>query len=101
MKLKKGDKVKITRGKDQGREGAIERVWPETGRVTVAGLNLFKRHLKPRGEGQKGQIVELPRPLPVSNVALICPKCKQPTRVGFRLSGDKKVRICRKCDSEI
>lgn len=101
MKFKKGDKVKITRGKDRGKEGAVEKVWQAEAKVTITGLNLFKRHTKPRSEGQKGQIIELPRAVPVSNVALICPKCKQVTRVGYRLTGQDKVRICRKCEQEI
>lgn len=101
MKLKKGDKVKITAGKDKGKEGAIEKVWQATNKVSIAGMNLYKRHLKPRAEGQKGQIVEQARPLPVSNVALICPKCKKETKVGYKLVKDGKVRICRKCDNEI
>lgn len=101
MKLKKGDKVKITAGKEKGKEGTIEKVWPTEARVSIAGLNLYKKHLKPRAEGQKGQIVEQARPLAVGNVALICPKCKKETKVGYKLVKDGKVRICRKCDQEI
>ncbi len=101
MKLKKGDKVKITAGKDLGKEGVVEKIWPKDNRVTVAGVNVFKRHLKPRGDGQKGGIVDFVRPLPVANVALICPKCKQVTRVGYKLTEKEKVRICRKCGQEI
>ncbi len=80
MKLKKGDKIKVTVGKDRGKEGLVEKVWPKEGKVTMAGVNIFKRHLKAR-EGQKGGITDFTRPLPESNVALICPKCKQVTRV--------------------
>lgn len=101
MKLKKGDKVKIMAGKDSGKEGTIEIVWLGENRVSIAGMNLYKRHIKPRGEGQKGEIKELPRPIPVSNVALICPKCKKQTRIGFKMVKDGKVRICRKCEAEI
>ncbi|KKU90148.1 MAG: Ribosomal protein L24 [Microgenomates group bacterium GW2011_GWA1_48_10] len=101
MKLKKNDKVKIMVGKDRGKEGTIEKVWPRENRITVPGVNLHKRHTKPRAQGQKGQIVEFVRPLPAQNVALICPKCKQPTRIGYKLVKDGKVRICRKCHQEI
>lgn len=100
MKLKKGDKVKITTGKDRGKEGLVEKVWPKEGRVTIPGVNIFKRHLKAR-EGQKGGISGFPRPLPASNVALICPKCKQVTRVGYKITDKKKVRICTKCQQEL
>ncbi len=101
MKLKKGDKVRVVKGKDSGKEGAVERVWPKNRRVTIAGVNLFKRHMKPRAEGQKGGIVDFVRPLPVSDVALVCPKCKQLTRVGYKITDHDKVRICRKCEQEI
>ncbi|MCL4397814.1 50S ribosomal protein L24 [Patescibacteria group bacterium] len=99
MKLKKGDKVKIMAGKDRGKEGTVEKVLD--GRVAVAGVNIYKRHSKPRSEGQKGGIVDFARPLPIANVALICPKCKQITRVGFKVTEKEKVRICRKCEQEI
>lgn len=101
MKLKKGDKVKITAGKDKGKEGAIEIVWQKENKVSIAGVNLYKRHIKPRAEGQKGEIKELPRPIAVANVALVCPKCKKETKIGYKVVKDKKVRICRKCDQEI
>lgn len=101
MKLKKGDKVKIMIGKDHGKEGAIEKVWPKSGRVTIPGINIIKRHLKSRGQGNPGGIIDVVRPLPEANVALVCPKCKKVTRVGYKLLKDTKVRICRKCGQEI
>ena len=101
MKLKKGDKVKVTAGKDRGKEGTVERVWLKTGRVTVPGINISKRHSKPRVEGQKGGIIDFVRPITVSNVALVCPSCKQVTRVGLKIMAKDKVRICRKCGKEI
>lgn len=102
MKLKVGDQVLITAGKDQGREGKITKVIPDKQQVVVEGMNVYKRHLKSRGQSQPGQIIERERPLPVANLALKCPKCKQQTRVGYRVSreGDK-VRICRKCEGEV
>ncbi len=101
MKLKKGDKIKIMVGKDRGKEGAVERVWLQDNKITVTGLNLYKRHFKAKAEGQKSEIIALPRPLDVSKVAIICPKCKQVTRVGYKLTTKDKVRICRKCDQEL
>lgn len=101
MKLKKGDKIKIVTGKDKGKEGTVERVFPADGRVLVPGLNMFKRHMKPRGEGKPGGIVDVARPLVVAKVALVCSKCKKITRVGYKIIGDKKVRVCRKCEEEI
>lgn len=101
MKLKKGDKVIVIAGKDKGKQGAVEKVWLKTDQVTVAGVNMGKRHSKPRSQGQKGGIIDFIRPLTVSKVALLCPKCKKPTRVGYKLIKDSKVRICRKCNQEI
>lgn len=99
MKIKKGDLVKVTAGKDKGREGKAERVWID--KILVPGVNQYKKHVKSQGEGRPGEIVTLPRPLPIGNVALVCPKCKQQTRVGYKFINDKKVRICRKCKNEI
>jgi len=101
MKLKKGDKVKVTGGKDNGKEAKIERVFLAENKVLLPEINVYKRHLKARTEGQKSEIVTMSRPLAVANVALICPKCNVQTRVGYKLIADKKVRVCRKCNQEI
>lgn len=101
MKLKKGDKIKVTVGKDRGKEGLVEKVWPKENRISVVGVNVFKRHLKKRGEGQKSGIVEFNRPLAESKAALICPKCKQATRVSYKLTDKAKVRICAKCQQTL
>ena len=109
MKIKKGDKVLITSGKSRGKTGKVLQVFSETERIIVDGLNMGKKHVRPKKEGEKGQIVEIAMPLNVSNVKLICPKCNQATRVGFRVAEAKKgtkksrikSRVCKKCDSEI
>ena len=96
LKIKIGDKVKILSGKDKGREGQIEKIFPKKKTVLVPGLNMYKKHIKAR-DGQKGGIYDLPRPIAVSKLALICPKCKKQTRVAFELKDGKKLRICAKC----
>lgn len=101
MKIKKGDKVKIQAGKDRGREGTVELVLEKTNEVLVGGINIFKKHSKPRKEGDKGGIIDKSRPLAVAKVALICPKCGRITRVGYHLVGDDKRRICLKCKAII
>jgi len=101
MKIKKGDQVLIISGKDRGKKGKILDVFPKEARVVVEGSNIRKKHVKPKRSGEKGQVVETPAPLAVSNVKLICPKCAQPTRVGYKLVEDKKYRICKKCGGEI
>jgi len=100
LKFKKGDTVKITAGKDKGREGKIEKVLLTESKVIVPGVNLYKKHVKGFGD-VKGGVYDIPRPLGYGKVALICPKCKKMTRVGFSMAGDAKVRICKKCKKEI
>ena len=101
MKLKKGDKIKIIAGKDKGKEGAIERVYKKIGRVLVPGLNIYKRHIKKNEKLPQGGVVDIPRPLAVAKVMLICPKCSKVTSVGYVIEQEKKLRICRKCKSKI
>ena len=102
MKLKKGDQIKVLLGKDRGKKGKIDQVFSRQGMVLVSGINVVKKHVKPRGEGKPGGIVEVAKPLLSSKVALICPRCNQPTRVGWQEGKKgKKSRICRKCKQTI
>ena len=102
MKLITGDEIIVTRGKDRGQKGTIDKLFNKTGRVLVGGVNIYKKHQKSTPGGQKGGIIEFSRPLPISNVALICPNCKKATRVGTTILKDgKKVRICKKCGRQI
>lgn len=101
MKVKKGDEIIITAGKDRGRKSKILRVFPKENKVLVEGVNLRKKHQRPRKSGEKGQIVEIPAPLDISNVKLICPKCGKAVRVGFKVLEKKKYRVCKKCGQEI
>ncbi len=101
MKIKKGDKVKVIYGKDKGKEGVVEKVYQKTNKVLIPGINLYKKHIKKNEKMPQGGIIEVPRPLPVSKVMLICPKCKKPSRVGFLKEGKKKFRVCKKCESKI
>lgn len=98
MKVKIGDTVKITAGREKGKTGKIKQVFPDTLRVVIENLNLYKRRLKPRQTGGSGKTIEKERPLPLANIALICPGCHKATRVGYMT--DKtgaKLRLCRKC----
>ncbi|MCX6816923.1 MAG: 50S ribosomal protein L24 [Candidatus Beckwithbacteria bacterium] len=101
MKFKVGDTVKITLGKDRGKTGKIEKVLLKSNAVTVTGLNLYKKHLKARGEGKAGSMVDLARPLNLAKISLICPKCHSVTRIGFEGAAKKKLRICKKCGKPI
>jgi large subunit ribosomal protein L24 len=97
MKLRKDDKVVALAGKDKGREGVVLKVIPATSSVIVEGLNIAKKHVKPGGKNPRGGIIELTRPMLAGKVALVCPNCKKPTRVGYQIKNDHKERICRKC----
>jgi len=101
MKIKKGDTVVIISGKDRARKGKVLEAFPKEARIVVEGINLRKKHVRPKKQGEKGQIVELPAPLNVSDVKILCPKCKKAARVGYKFEGDKKFRICKKCNQEI
>lgn len=102
MFIKQNDKVKILAGKDKGKTGKVLQIFPEKGRVSVEGLNLLIKHLRPNRQGEKGQRVEFPAPLDASNLMLVCPKCNKPARVGYNLNEKgKKFRYCKKCDQAI
>jgi large subunit ribosomal protein L24 len=101
MKLKKGDEVQVTLGKDKGKKGKIQRVFTKEAKVLIEGVNQFKRHLKARSQNEPADIVTITKPLPVAGVALICPKCKKPTRVGYEIQKETKNRVCRNCGKVI
>jgi large subunit ribosomal protein L24 len=101
MKIKKSDLVKMISGKDKNKTGKVLRVDVSEKKVVVEGLNLVKKHRRPRREGEKGQRVEIPRPVSVSSVAVVCPKCGKATRIGYKKTADKKFRVCKKCKAEI
>ncbi len=101
IKLKKGDKGIMLSGKDKGKIGKILKVWREERKVMIEGLNLVKKHQRPRKQGEKGEIVSKPRFVPISAIAFYCGSCKKGVKVGTRLSGDKKERICKKCQQVI
>lgn len=101
MKLKKGDNVIVITGKDKGKKGKIVRVLVAENRVIVEGINMMKRHQRPRRSGEKGSMKDIEMPLSVSNVMMIDPKSGKQTRVGKKKVGDKMVRIAKKSNQEI
>ena len=94
-KIRKGDRVQVLTGKDKGKRGEVLSVIPTTNRAVVQGVNVVKRHTKPQGMNQPGGIQEKEASIDLSNLALIDPKSDKPTRVGFRVDGDKKVRVAK------
>ena len=101
MRIKKGDQVLIISGKDRKKKGKIIEAFPKEKRVLVEGVNLLKKHQKPKRSGEKGQIILKPGHISVANVKLLCPKCGQAVRVGYKIVESKKYRICQKCKQEI
>jgi len=101
-KIKSGDTVLVTVGKDRGKIGKVKKVYPKKERILVEGVNIVKKHMRGRGPETPSGIVELEAPIHISNVKLVCPSCGEPTRVGFRfLEEGKKVRYCKKCEEVI
>lgn len=101
MKIKKGDQIIVTIGKDKGRKGKVESVSPKNMTIIVPGVNIYKRHKKKRDEKNQGGIIEFARPLGMGKVALVCPKCGKQTRVGYLVTKGTKERICKKCEARI
>lgn len=99
MNLKKGDTVQIMIGKDRGKRGSVLRADAKKNKVLVEGLNLIKKHVRPKSQGAKGEIVNIAKPLSASNVQLFCKSCGKGVRTGVRASGDRKERYCKRCGS--
>jgi large subunit ribosomal protein L24 len=101
-RIKKSDVVQVIAGKDKGKTGKVMRVIPKKDRVIVEKINMVKRHLKPNQQVRQGGILEKEAPIAVSNLMLVCSKCTDPTRVGYKiLDDDRKVRFCKKCGEVI
>ena len=101
MNIKKGDKVKVLSGKAKGEEGIVTASHPSQQRVTIEGINIVTKAMRPTQDNPQGGISHIEAPIHVSNVMLICPACKQPTRVNVMRENGKKVRVCKKCGKDI
>jgi large subunit ribosomal protein L24 len=99
-KLKIGDKVEVTKGKDTRKMGKVEKIFTDKGRILVENINLVKKHMKARGK-QQGGIITVNKPLSIANVQLVCPTCHKRTKVGYQMTGKEKQRICKECKAVI
>ncbi len=95
-KIRKGDTVEVIAGKDKGKRGEVVKVLLKKEAVIVSGVNIVKKAMKKRSQQDQGGIAEVEAPLNISNVAIVCKKCG-PTKIGYKIDGDKKIRVCRKC----
>jgi large subunit ribosomal protein L24 len=96
FKLRKDDLVEVIAGKDKGKQGKIVKIDQQKSRVIVAGVNMVKKAMKKRKQTDRGGIVDIEASLAISNVMIVCKKCG-PTRIGYKIDGDTKKRVCRKC----
>jgi large subunit ribosomal protein L24 len=102
MRIHKGDRVVVRSGKHRGMRADVVRAMPSEGKVVLEGVNIAKRHSKPTGRTLQGGIIDKFMPMPVASVSLICHACGEPTRVGYEIDeSGTKVRICKKCRTEL
>ncbi|HJJ05989.1 MAG TPA: 50S ribosomal protein L24 [Clostridiaceae bacterium] len=101
LKIKKGDKVQILSGNDKGKTGEVLEVIPKTNKIVVKGVNIRKKHVKPRKQGEEGGIIPVECSIHSSKANVVCPKCGKATRIGFEVEKDEKVRVCKKCGAKI
>lgn len=101
LKIKKGDTVKVLRGRDRGKTGKVLAAYPSEATLLIEGINMVHKHVRPRRGGEKGQRVHVASPTRVANIQLICPSCKKATRVGIKREDDTRQRVCKKCEAVI
>ena len=101
MKIRKGDNVQVLSGNDKGKTGEVLEVIQKEDKVVVKGVNVRKKHVKARKQGDESGIIPVECAIPTSKVNVICPKCGKVTKVGYNVEKDKKVRVCKKCGAEL
>ena len=101
MKIRKGDTVKVLSGNDKGVKGEVLEVNPKADKVVVKGVNIRKKHVKARRQGEESGIISVECAIPVSKVNVVCPKCGKVTKVGYSVEKGKKIRICKKCGTKL
>ena len=101
MKIRRNDNVLILAGKDKGKTGIVEKVFPETGRFVVKGIALAKKHIKPSKQNPKGGIIDINLSINSSNAMVVCPSCSKPTKISYSILSGKKIRVCKKCKQSL
>ena len=101
MKIKKGDNVSVLAGNDKGKTGEVLEVIPKDDKIVVKGVNIRKKHVKPRKANEEGGIIAVECAIPTSKVNVVCPKCGKVTKVGYSEKNAKKIRVCKKCGADL
>ncbi len=101
MRIKKGDNVQVLSGNDKGKTGEVLEVIPKVNKVIVKGVNVRKKHVKARKQGDESGIISVECSIPSSKVNVVCPKCGKATKVGYSMEKDQKVRVCKKCGAKL
>lgn len=101
MRIKKGDTVKILSGNDKEKTGEVLTVLPKEEKIIVKGVNVRKKHVKPRKQGEEGGIISVECAIPSSKANVVCPKCGKATKIGYVEEKGEKVRVCKKCGAKI
>ena len=101
MRIKKGDNVQVLSGNDKGKTGEVLEINPKTDKIIVKGVNVRKKHVKARKQGEESGIIAIECAIPSSKVNVVCSKCGKTTKVGYQIEKDQKVRICKKCGATI
>lgn len=101
MRIKKGDNVQVLSGNDKGKKGEVLEVLPKEDKIVVKGVNVRKKHVKARRQGDESGIIAVECAIPSSKVNVVCPKCGKVTKVGYSIEKDQKVRVCKKCGAKL
>lgn len=101
MRIKKGDNVQVLSGNDKGKTGEVLEVIPKEDKIIVKGVNIRKKHVKARRQGDESGIIPVECAIPSSKVNVVCSKCGKATKVGYSMEKDQKVRICKKCGAKL
>lgn len=101
MRIKKGDTVKVLSGNDKGKTGEVLEIIPKTEKIIVKGVNIRKKHVKPRKQGEEGGIIPVECAIHSSKVNVVCPKCGKSSRIGFEIEKGEKIRVCKRCGAKL
>ena len=101
MRIKTGDTVKVLSGNDKGVTGEVLEIMPKTNKMVVKGVNIRKKHVKPRKQGEEGGIISVECAIPSSKVNVLCSKCGKSTKIGYTIEKNEKIRVCKKCGAKL